>query len=278
LRARLIGILAGTAALALGAPAAALAQDPEPENVVTITVPNRAELNRLAETGTDLDHNLRTNDDGTLSIDAVISPSEVQDLRTQGFDVSDTVVNLNAARSAALASQPKSKSKSLGGGIPLLVAESANLKILRADYFTTTNSGKRLSVEAKSAKGQTDVLTIRWDNGPGTEMGSGGSNTLQAFVDEGAYLYHRRNITIPTANNRPNLVEVSSSLSGEKLTFNTKLWGEEPTGSPGNPYKQDFITGYMNPTQVYDKLKALHDEFPALTDRKSTRLNSSHTS
>jgi hypothetical protein len=46
-----------------------------------------AELNRLAETGTDLDHNLRSNDDGTLSIDAVISPAEVQDLRTRGFDV-----------------------------------------------------------------------------------------------------------------------------------------------------------------------------------------------
>ena len=118
MRARLIGILAGTAALALGAPAAALAQDPEPENVVNITVPNRAELNRLAETGTDLDHNLVTNDDGSFSIDAVISPSEVQDLRTQGFDVSNTVVNLNAARAAALASQPKGKSKSVGGGIP----------------------------------------------------------------------------------------------------------------------------------------------------------------
>ncbi len=266
MRARLIGILAGTAALALGAPAAALAQDPEPENVVTITVPNRGELNRLAETGTDLDHNLRSNDDGTLSIDAVIAPDEVQDLRTQGFDVSDTVVNLNAARAAALASQPKGKSKSLGGGIPLLVAESANLKILRSDYYTTTGGGKRLSVEGKSAKGQTDVLTIRWDNGPGTEMGSGGTSTLQAFVDEGQYLYHRREITIPTANNRPNLVEVSSSLSGEKLTFNTRIWGEEPTGSPGNPYAQDFVTGYMNPTQVYDKLKSLAAQYPELSD------------
>jgi hypothetical protein len=266
LRVRLIGILAGTAALALGAPGAALAQDPEPENVVNITVPSRGELNRLAETGTDLDHNLVSNDDGSFSIDAVITPTEVQDLRSQGFDVSDTVVNLQAARAAALASQPKGKSKSVGGGIPLLVAESANLKILRSDYYTTTGNGKRLSVEAKSAKGQTDVLTIRWDNGPGTEMGSGGSSTLQAFVDEGAYLYHRRNITIPTANNRPNLVEVSSSLSGEKLTFNTKLWGEEPTGSPGNPYKQDFITGYLNPTQVYDRLKSLHERFPALSD------------
>ncbi len=155
------------------------------------------------------------------------------------------------------------KTKSLGGGIPLLVAESANLKILRADCFTTTNNGLRLSVEGKSARGQTDVLTIRYDRGPGTEMGSGGTTTLQAFVDEGQYRYHRRLITVQA---QPNLVEVGSSLSGEKLTFTTRTWGQEPTGSPGIPYQQDFITGYMNPTMVHDRLKALAAEFPSLSD------------
>lgn len=267
MRSRLVGILAGSALVIAGAPATALAQDPEPDNVVEITLPNRAELDRLVDLGTDLDHHVDSNDDGTLSVEAVITPSEAQELRARGFDVGDTTLALSAARSAAGAqaksmAEAKQKNKALGGGIPLLVAESANLKVLRSDWYTQ-GTGQRLSIEAKSTRGAADVLTVRWDSGPQTAMGSGGTSTLNQFTDAGQYQYHRRELTVTA---RPNLVELSSSLTGETLTFNTREWGAEPTGTPGNPYLQNFQTSYLNPTQVYDKLEALAAEFPSISE------------
>ncbi len=150
-------------------------------------------------------------------------------------------------------------------GILQNVAEGEHIKILRADYFTNEDDEHFISVEGKSDQGRTDALTVRWDSGPGTEMGSGGSTTLSPFVDAGQYLYHRRQIEV---DGRPDKVELSSAATGERLEGAVEDWAP-PTDETGNPEIIDFTDPadpYLDPTQAYDRIKQLAQEFPNITE------------
>jgi hypothetical protein len=93
--------------------------------------------------------------------------------------------------------------------------ENPNLKVLRADWFTTTGTSQ-LNVEALHVNGASSSLTLQleWDTGPGTPMGSGGSISLQRFVDAGVYMYHRRQTGSPV---QPDKVRVTSSTGASSL-------------------------------------------------------------
>src|SRR5690606_5856486 len=86
--------------------------------------------------------------------------------------------------------------------------EEGDVKVIRADYYTS-GSNQILSVEAKWTQGQTSsaTLLVERDSGPGTEIGSGGTQTISRFVDAGVYLYHRGAAQVST---RPEHIRVTS--------------------------------------------------------------------
>ena len=182
----------------------------EPRNVVEVLLSNRAEVDRLIATGVDLTEHLEAGAGG-ITVQAVLTPSEEARLRAEGFRISDTVqtqAEANAImreREQAIDRLERTEQRTAD----LATAQQATdeVRVARADYFTSLG-GQFLSVEAKSSDLDAATLTVSWDSGPGTEIGSGGSAELEPFVDADAYLYHRGQIEI---DERPSMVEVTSS-------------------------------------------------------------------
>jgi Zinc carboxypeptidase/Chitobiase/beta-hexosaminidase C-terminal domain len=269
------GALAGTASTASSGASAASAKPikgvpggpaarPEPHAIVEVVVDDRAELDRLVGTGVDLTEHIEAENGSTVT-QAVVTPSEEADLRESGFEIGRTVQSqsdTNAVlreRDRAISRLERAERRTARLAAP--AAATDEVRIARADYFTSLGE-QFLSVEAKSSELDAATLTVRWDSGPGTPMGSGGSAELEPFVDADVYLYHRGENVVDA---RPSRIEVTSS-SGGSATAEVEDW-LPGTGQPEpEPYFKDFVEHYMDPTELQDRIKALADEFPGKTE------------
>jgi hypothetical protein len=138
------------------------------------------------------------------------------------------------------------------------------VRIVRADYYTQFGQGV-LSVEAKWAQGQTSnqQLTVARDSGPGTEFGSGGTQNISRFVDAGVYLYHRGASSVAA---RPDRIRITSP-TGDVAIAKVNDWLPLPDQDPADGvYLKDFVTSYLTPTELYDRIHQLADEFPGLAE------------
>jgi len=254
---------------------AAAGSEPPPEltrdadeevSVVEVTLADHTELDRLVDTGVDLDHAAHLNPDGTITAHAVISDGEADALRARGFSVGvslhdeDDTAAVLAERDATIAAAVAENQQFAAAA----AADAADVKIIRADYYTQFGVGY-LSVEAKWADGQSNSaqLTVQRDSGPGTPMGSGGTQNISRFVDAGVYLYHRGASTVTT---RPDTVSITSP-TGDVATAKVNDWLPiEGEAAWGPNYQTDFITSYLTPTELYDRVKALAAEFPEISE------------
>jgi hypothetical protein len=266
----------GAGAAATGAPGGAAAETPNrgvpggvaaqpaPRNVVEIVVADRAELDRLIATGVDLTEHVESAQGGIVT-QVVITPSEEANLRAAGFQIGRTVQS-QAETDAVLRERERAidrlerAEQRIEDTAPAQAAADT-VRIARADYFTSLGD-QFLSVEAKSSDLDAATLTVSWDSGPGTPMGSGGSAELEPFVDADVYLYHRGQNEVTV---RPSHVEVTSS-SGGSATAEVQDW-LPGTGDPEpEPYFKDFVDHYMDPTELQERIESLAAEFPRLTD------------
>jgi hypothetical protein len=214
--------------------------DPESASLVTIAVPDRATLDRVAATGADLTERIRPQPDGSIQVDAVLTPGGLAALRPLGVGL--------APKSAATAAAPAPT-----GSRDRLVIE-------RAVWFKSAQ-GYFLSVEATSTAGATAALTVNWRGRRGTT----GTAPLVPYVDAGAYLGHQLAAPVP-AEAQPQWVSVTSAAGG-KAEARVREWpdGERPgRTTPG--YQKDFVSQYMPPAQLNERIKALHKRYPKLTD------------
>jgi hypothetical protein len=255
--------IAGLGVALLGASQAA-AQEPEPISIVEVEVPSADEMDRLLGAASDVTEHIEYRGDERF-VQIVTTESELALLRAQGFEIGrtvDTEARMRSVQRQHLRSVRRGTSTTGDDGIVQNVAEGEHIKILRADYFTNLADQQFISVEAKTDAGEDDTLTVRWDSGEGTPMGSGGTTTLSDFVDAGVYLYHRRQIPVAA---RPFLVEVTSEATGETLIGAVRDWAP-PTDETGNPEVVDFIDGYLDPTQAYDRIKTLAEQHPNIAE------------
>ncbi|WFE28121.1 M14 family metallopeptidase [Solwaraspora sp. WMMD791] len=239
----------------------------EQADVVEVMVADRDELDRLVATGVDLDHHVSQTSAGIV-VHAVVTPSELAGLRELGYrigatlhDADDTEARI-AERAATIAGH-RANNQAFTADIQQ-DADVADVRIIRADYYTS-GANQVLSVEAKWADGQTsgDTLTVTRDSGPGTELGSGGTQTISRFVDAGVYLYHRGAATVAT---RPDRIQIVSP-TGDIAVAQVKEWLPIPGESPEGPgYQKDFVTSYLTPTELYDRINRLAQEFPHLAE------------
>ncbi|WP_262852876.1 M14 family zinc carboxypeptidase [Mumia quercus] len=246
----------------------------EVPSVVEITVPGTAELDRLVATGVDLDHGVEQRPDG-LEVRAIVTPNEVEALEKAGFEPGgvlytqeDTETAL-AERDATIAA---AKAENEAFADEATHPDVSDIKITRAQYFTSFGVPV-LSVEAKWANGQdaTEALTVERDSGPGTAFGSGGTQTITRFVDAGVYLYHRG--ASPTTGeqaltSRPDRIKITSP-TGDTAIATVQDWlptGDEEDPFKGEGYQQDFVSSYLDPTQLYDRIKQLATDYPELAE------------
>lgn len=229
----------------------------EPASVVRLVLPDHAALEALVATGVDLAEYLHESADG-IEVDVIVTPSELATLQQRGFQVEDVIFTQAdwetrvAERELAIAAEVAA------------TATTDTVKILRADYFQN-QSGSFLSVEAKTSAGSvgTVLLTASWDAGPGTAPDAGGSRQMSRFVDAGVYMYHT--LLVPVSV-RPAQVTVSSTQGGSATGVVTEWLGSGKPGNPRNHYVSDFISRYLNPTEVYERIEALAAEFPQLAE------------
>jgi hypothetical protein len=263
-------VVAAVLAMSLFATAGAAAHGSEAgegSSVVEVVVDDRAELDRLVEAGFDLDHQVKYTNEGIV-VAAVVTASEQAQLEKLGFTLGDTLFSAEQLDQVLAERNAVKAAKARGAGMQALTAaaveqtENPNLKVLRADWFTSLGT-PQLSVEALHVDGASSSLTLQleWDTGPGTAMGSGGSISLQRFVDAGVYMYHRRQTSSPI---QPDKIRVTSS-TGDVVEAQVTEW-LPPDPPPAKDRYQDFIDNYMDPTELYAKINQLASEFPDLAE------------
>jgi hypothetical protein len=276
-----VGALAATAAVAAPSISGSAQEAPpvelerfadEEASVVEVRVGDRDELDRLVGTGVDLDHDVTWNDDG-ITAHAVVTPNEAAALRALGFelgtvvfgpsDSSDRIAEREATIAAHVAENEEFAAAAYDESTP---ADASDVRILRADYFTSFGVGF-LSVEAKWAGGQTagTQLVVERDSGPGTAFGTGGTQNISRFVDAGVYLYHRGQASVAT---RPDRIRITSP-TGDIAIATVQDWLPLPGDDPDDPdavYLTDFVTSYLTPTELYDRIHQLAAEYPALAE------------
>lgn len=246
----------------------------EVPDVVEITVPGTKELDRLVATGVDLDHGVEQRPDG-LEVRAIITPTEAKALRQAGFETGETLYTAEDTEDALAqraATIRAAKAENAEFADEATHPDVSDVKITRAEYFTSFGVPV-LSVEAKWAEGQTatTTLTVERDSGPGTAFGSGGTQTISRFVDASVYLYHRG--ASPTTGaaaltSRPDRIRITSP-TGDVAIAKVTDWlptGDEADPFKGAGYQEDFITSYLDPTQLYDRIRQLATDHPDLAE------------
>ena len=241
----------------------------EEVSVVEVHLAGSDELDRLVGTGVDLDHNVDRTAEGIVA-HAVVTPSEAAALEADGFRLGAVVFGPDdsmarvAEREATIAEHVAENEEfaaaAASEGTPVDVSD---VRIIRADYFTSFGE-QFLSVEAKWANGQTsdEDLTVERDSGRGTAFGSGGTDDIGRFVDAGVYLYHRGQDEVDV---RPHRIRIVSP-TGDVAIAKVRHWLPPEGGGNGGPYLKDFVTSYMTPTDVYDRIHQLAAEFPDLAE------------
>ncbi|AQZ61622.1 carboxypeptidase B [[Actinomadura] parvosata subsp. kistnae] len=213
--------------------------DPEPVSLVTLSVPDAAAMERLVASGADLTERVRPQPDGSVRIDAVLTPSQ-------------------------LAALPEGVSRASGSPAPAAPKATATQQdqvvVERAVWFRSRD-GYFLSVEASSSAAEAATLTVTWQGRRGTS----GQAEMVAYVDAGAYLGHQFSTPVP-ADDRPLRITVTST-GGGTAQARVREWpdGARPDQN-GRGYQKDFVTQYMPPAQLNERIKALHRQFPRLTD------------
>src|SRR4051794_35891092 len=291
--ARTLGALAATAALALGvAPGIAAADDDD--SLVTFRLPNRAAVDHLQAAGTDLGERVQPNADGTVDVDAVVTPEEQAVLEAQGYKAIDVIQGpghadaLRAERNAALAQDNAALANAKAGRVVARVkakgvTATGLVRAQRADYWESY-AGRFISIEAfspdarygncvvspngnRSCTYQGPTLTATWLDAGGNVLGS---QQLSAFpdtdnsLDPWAYLYHSSLVRLGDVNAgaMPATVRIGSS-DGSVDEIAVKPWVSKD-GS--NPFPQgvikDFNTHYVDPREAYQRITDLAAEFP----------------
>ncbi|MEQ4716979.1 M14 family metallopeptidase [Nonomuraea sp. B19D2] len=213
--------------------------DPEAASLVTLSVPDRTAMERLAAAGADLTERMRPQPDGSIQVDAVVTPSQLAAYQALG---------------AALAPETPPPPKATA------TTEKDQLVVERAVWFRSRDE-YFLSVEASSSAGEAATLTVTWKG----KNGSTGRAPMVAYVDAGAYLGHQFGDPVP-ARSRPQWVTVTSAAGGT-AEAKVRAWpdGQRPDRA-GPGYQKDFVTQYMPPAQLNERIKALHRRFPKLTE------------
>jgi uncharacterized repeat protein (TIGR01451 family) len=260
---------------------------PGPEANVEFNLPNRAAADELIAQGADLVEYVRDEPDGTITINAWVTPAERLYIESLGYPAGRTVEDQSTyearmgERQAAIDKQEVAQHVAEGGTVAVdgtllpgsgrtagaETAQAGEVTVMRADYFTH-RSGTFLSVEARTSLGTPSggpTMAMSWRE----ETGAYGTATsMSKFTDAGQYMYHRILVRIGPAGATspvPFMVQVASSTpaSSEKLVAE---WVGRDLPPLGDGYIMERWDHYADPVEVYNRMDALAAEFPNISE------------
>jgi hypothetical protein len=263
-----------------GVPAVAVPFDDgfegEDRVLIEFRLPNRAAVDQLVAAGADLAEYLRENEDGSVTVNALVTPSLRAHYESLGFQAGATIEDRStweaakADRAATMSAERQAVSSAAGGASALRIAgfdPGGEITVLRADYFTNY-AGRFLSVAARTSLGASvggPTLAMAWREQSGSY---GTAGTMLKYVDDGRYMYHRLLVRVGalgTAAPVPAMVRVASS-TGSVAEGPAKPWVEGGLPPAANGYLKGFVTHYMDPFEARQRINALAAEFPDLAE------------
>ncbi len=289
--ARTLGALAATAALALGvAPGIAAADDDD--SLVTFRLPNRAAVDQLQAAGTDLGERVQPNADGTVDVDAVVTPEEKAVLEAQGFKAIDVVQGpdntaaLRAERNAAIAQDNAALENAKAGRVVAKVkvkgaTATGLVRAQRADYWESY-AGRFISIEAFSPDAHYTctpsrqctyvgpTLTASWLDAGGNVLGTqqlSVFNDTDSSLNPVAYLYHSSLVRLGNNDGTamPAKVRIGSS-DGSVDEIDVKPWVSKDGSNPfPQGFLKDFNTHYVDPQEGYTRISDLAAQYPNIS-------------
>src|SRR5690625_1585886 len=223
-------------------------KEPPETAVVEIVVPDRESADNLVEGGYELT-GYASDKNGQLEVHAIVTEAEMEMLEMEGYEL--TVIQTSQDVERIL----EERERTLQQGWTLSSVED-NINVFRADYFTN-QSGTFLYLEAKSSAGPDVSMNAAWVDENGEEQ----TASMSRNVDYGEYLYH---YVLTKIDSVPENVVITSSQQGSAETELTEWIGD---GTPvGDDYLKDFITHYMEPMEIEEKIIELAEEFPELAE------------
>jgi hypothetical protein len=286
------GALVATAVIALGvAPGIAAADDSD--SLVTFRLPNRAAVDQLIASGTDLGERVQPNADGTVDVDAVVSPEEQAVLEAEGYKAIDVVQDpdrtaaLRAERNAAIAQDKAAEENARAGRVVAKVkvkglTATGLVRAQRADYWESY-AGRFISIEAFSPDAHYScptrntcvyvgpTLTASWLDAGGNVLGT---QQLQPFSDSDsslnpvAYMYHSSLVRLGNQDGTtpmPAKVRIGSS-DGSVDEIDVKPWVSKDGSNPFPAgFQKDFNTHYVDPQEAYKRISDLAAQYPNIS-------------
>jgi hypothetical protein len=266
-------------AASIGASARA-AKAPSPSSVVVslrlqasallrLSVPDAAAARSLVNHGYDLAGPVRRSGSGYL-VDAVVTGIQLHRLRAAGITPTQVIERQGQGRARYLASVRAERTR-ISAGLhhhlrtntrtgAVTTVNTDTLHFLQAYWWTTSGQTFIGTQVTTTATDDPDVqITVTWR----TKNGRTGSFPLQRFVDDNEYQYHFANPQPVPA--QPVQLTATSSLGGTSTATPTLWPGSTPPPTPTR-YQKDFITSYMTPQDIRDRIARLARQYPKLVD------------
>lgn len=224
----------------------------------TFHVDGRAALDAITDAGHDVTHDVERTPTG-FEAEIIAADADLPELATLGAVPLPDDTRFSWDREAVAMREAAADFPRRSGLGQAMVLDS--VAIGRVDYFTTKGQGF-LSVEAKSSlEDASAALLLTWDDGTGAPAGA---QVMTAFTDSGEYMYHR---VVTTVEVEPSTVTVLSALGGT-ASAPAVGWLEDDIDSPMDDpdYRTGFIDGYMDPTELYDRIDALAAAHPDVAE------------
>ncbi len=289
--ARSLGALVTTLAIAFGvAPGIAAADDDS--SLITFRLPNRAAVDQLQAAGTDLGERVQPNADGTVDVDAVVSPEQKAVLEAQGFKAIDVVQGpdntaaLRAERNAAIAQDNAALENAKAGRVVAKVkvkgaTATGLVRAQRADYWESY-AGRFISIEAFSPDAHYTctptrqctyvgpTLTASWLDASGNVLGTqqlSVFNDTDSSLNPVAYLYHSSLVRLGNNDGTamPAKVRIGSS-DGSVDEIDVKPWVSKDGSNPfPQGFLKDFNTHYVDPQEGYKRISDLAAQYPNIS-------------
>jgi len=212
-----------------------------------------------------------------------LTESEEAQLRALGYEIGEVVEDgdtweerkreIEATKEAEQLAGRFAKNGISKSGVTIkgkkIVPVPGETVIMRA-YTFTNYAGRFLYVEAHNKAHQPNV------NGPATQLsyaGPDGNFTTPVngtrFSDAGQYMYHRYLVALRGAFADMPTEDITvrvASASGSSDTATPTKWASSELPPRIAEFQKDFITRYMDPTEIYERFDAIAEQYPAITD------------
>lgn len=258
--------------------AAPLVEDPatEDEALVEFRLPNREAVDLLVGVGADLAEYLRENEDGSVTVNAIVTPSRRAYYESLGFQAGATIEDRStwdaarADRESAIAAEKRSQNAAEQGPRPRDLSAAGfdtggEIVVMRVDCFANY-AGRFLSVAARTSLGTSTggpALSMTWKELDGNY---GAAITMPKYIDAGQYMYHRLLVRVGGLDAAaPAMVRVGSS-TGSIAEGPVNAWVEGGLPPVAEGYLKGFVTHYMDPIEAEQRINALAREFPDLAE------------